>query len=99
MPGKKGVMKQPCAKSRRAAKILWAGEGFSSVRNSMIFAGFTEEESKDRTLQQNIRQLIDNVIPRALEEKYPSPLQVSTEKDPLTGQETRKQHWHAPKKP
>jgi hypothetical protein len=96
MAGKKGVMKQPCDKSRRAAKILWAAEGYSSVREAMLIAGFTEEESKDRTVQQNIRRLIEKVIPRALEEKYPSPVQVSIVKDPLTGQEKREQHWRHP---
>jgi hypothetical protein len=98
MAGKKGVMQQPCDRSRRAAKILWAAEGYSSVRESMLIAGFTEEESKNRSLQQIIRRLIDKVIPAAVEEKFPSPEKVSLVEDPLTGQLKRKQHWRDPKK-
>jgi hypothetical protein len=43
MPRKKGVVKQQCKKSRRAAKILWAAEGYHTAAKKPTNKPWTSE--------------------------------------------------------
>ena len=68
---KKGLMVEIDSKVRRACQLYWGAEGYLTMRAAMFLAGYSDEECKDRTLEQRCRRSLERVIPKELLEANP----------------------------